>query len=431
MSTNNEFVIRLRDAKTQWARFCLCDFHVHSPASYDVRKPSRFDKLNSDEQKMLKDISDPNDSTDLAKHEQDVISAYPPEKYYELLVSRKSEIAADLGLSEAEDWGIIAITDHNVCEYSSKVSAQAWSNKDANRLIVLPAVELDVTFPVEGIEDSISIHLLVLFQPCTSDSDIRIAIHDASGVDWKPGDKSLSVSKLDTFVSSLRNSTSYPAICIAAHVSSSKGVQAETKKKLLSSTEAEIAALESSKSAEDADNEKIEGQLEQLKTTVQTEISINVLKVIGACGFDALQVRNAEDEKHYRSLHRFRDELGRAVPIVCSDAHTSSKVFDAGNGMVPHLKICCIPKSETDWFHEIRNAIRCGETRFTDIAPGRVSNWIEGIEVIPDAEDAVDFWPSPSDKGFILPLSRNLNCLIGGRGSGKSAVIEALAVCRT
>jgi ABC-type lipoprotein export system ATPase subunit len=426
MSTNKEFAKKLRDAKTQWARFCLCDFHVHSPASYDVRRPGRFEELKPDEQEMLKDVPVPNNSTDLAAHEKAVISAYPPKKFYDFLVVRKNKIATDLGLSDAEDWGIVAVTDHNVCEYSSKVSVQAWNNKDTNRLIVLPAVELDVSFPVNGIDDCVSIHLLVLFQPCTSDSDIRIAIHDASGVNWKAGDKSLTVSNLDTFVSTLRNSSAYPAICIAAHVSSSKGVQAETKKKLLSSTEAEIAALESSKSAVDADNEKIEEQLNHLKTTVQTEIPVNVLKLIGACGFDALQVVNTEDEKHYRSLHRFRDELGRAVPIVCSDAHTSLNVFDAGNGMVPHLKICWIPSSETDWFNEIRNAIRCGETRFTDIAPGRVSNWIEGIEVIPDAEDAVDFWPSPSDEGLILPLSRNLNCLIGGRGSGKSAVIEAL-----
>jgi ABC-type lipoprotein export system ATPase subunit len=54
-----------------------------------------------------------------------------------------------------------------------------------------------------------------------------------------------------------------------------------------------------------------------------------------------------------------------------------------------------------------------------------VSKWIEGIEVIPDAAGAANFWPTASNS-FDLPFSRNLNCIIGGRGSGKSSVIEAI-----
>jgi hypothetical protein len=52
------------------------------------------------------------------------------------------------------------------------------------------------------------------------------------------------------------------------------------------------------------------------------------------------------------------------------------------------------------------------------------------LEITPDAQNAAQFWPfadAAGRKSFVLPLSRNLNCLVGGRGSGKSAAIEAIA----
>ncbi len=423
MSTNADFVKKLRDAKTQWARFCLCDFHVHSPASYDVRKPGLYEQLSAAEQEMLKDIAIPNASTDLVAHEQAVLAAYPVAEFYSRLVARRNEIATQLGLSEAEDWAIVAITDHNVCEYSAKVSEMAWNERINNRLIVMPAIELDIIFPVDGAEGNASIHLLTIFTPCTTAADIRVAIHDASGgIDWKPGNKSLTIQSLPEFVQKLRRNTTCPAICVAAHVSSSKGVQSETKNKLLSYVDAEIVALESSKLTEGANKQEIQKQIEYIK---ENKVALEVLKIIGECGFDALQVSNVTDEKHYRRLHRFKQEHGRSTPIVCSDAHVSSDVFNAGDNAVPHLKVCRTPNTQPEWMNEIRKAIRCGETRFTHIAPGNVSKWIEGIEVIPDAEGAANFWPTASNS-FDLPFSRNLNCIIGGRGSGKSSVIEAI-----
>lgn len=84
-------------------------------------------------------------------------------------------------------------------------------------------------------------------------------------------------------------------------------------------------------------------------------------------------------------------------------------------------------------FAAIRHALRLGETRFSYVPPSSPQYWIAGIEIIQDAQNASSFWPFESHaqegqtKSFILPLSRNLNCLIGGRGSGKSAALEAIA----
>src|SRR5690606_21100454 len=100
------------------------------------------------------------------------------------------------------------------------------------------------------------------------------------------------------------------------------------------------------------------------------------------------------------------------------------------------LKLSGMSSSMTpkNLFNEIREkGLRYADTRFSYASPGYVSKWITGVEIVPDAADAESFWPfapddaNAGDKSFALPLSRNLNCLIGGRGSGKSAALEAIA----
>lgn len=100
---------------------------------------------------------------------------------------------------------------------------------------------------------------------------------------------------------------------------------------------------------------------------------------------------------------------------------------------IPYLKLpvqSTNPKPE-EIASQIRHAIRYGETRFSYSTPGQVRRWISGLEITPEAQNSAKFWPFSSEGGkrasFVLPLSRNLNCFIGGRGSGKSAAIEALA----
>jgi ABC-type lipoprotein export system ATPase subunit len=117
---------------------------------------------------------------------------------------------------------------------------------------------------------------------------------------------------------------------------------------------------------------------------------------------------------------------------VASDAHRVAEVF-ACEGNMPYLKlpIQSTTASPEQTLAHLRHAIRYGETRFSYSTPGQVTRWISGLEITPDAADASRFWPFHSDaakrESFVLPLSRNLNCLVGGRGSGKSAAIEAIA----
>jgi len=406
------------------ARFLLCDFHVHSPASHDVVSNPDLGDIEKEKLKAFLGIS----PSDWAKHQQEVLAAFPPSEYLSQLILQRDNVVSKLGIEEYNKWAVVAITDHNVCTYATELAKIAWTNRTTNKLFVLPGIELDVVFPVSK-SDTAAIHLLCIFSPSVTASDIRKAIGDASDEDWKEGDGSLTVKSLHLFVNNLRVHKNYPAMVIAAHIATSKGIQREVKKRLLSVKEVEAAHIEAEIAGTTNQSEKrqLEKQLIQLKLDV-ADIHVDVLKTIGQCGFDALQVSSESDEKHYRRLHRFREKHGRAVPVVSSDAHSLDRIFHVIDGLYPQLKLSNNFKklNENQFLTEVRDhAIRCGETRFNHTYAGEVTHWIEGIEVIMDSEFAAKFWPDQN--GLVLPFSRNLNCLIGGRGSGKSAIIEALS----
>lgn len=421
--TNKELSDQLRGKRS--AQFMLCDFHVHSPASYDVvTRP----ELNAIEKAKLGAFLG-TEPKNWADHQTSVISAFQPSEYLSHLIQRRDEVVNKLGMTEYNKWAVLAITDHNVCKYSTELAKLAWNDRKKSKLFILPGIELDVEFPLAGSGSNTSIHVLCIFRPGIDEGDIRIAIHDASSIDWKEGNSNLTVPSLEDFVKKLRYHPKYPAMVIAAHVATSKGVQKEVTNGLLSTQEAEIAHLEAelANTSNPKEVQQLTGQLEALKSGIP-EIHIETLRTIGRCGFDALQVSNRGDEKHYRRLHRYRVEHGRAVPLISSDAHSLSHIFHVKGEAYPQLKLSnkFIELDETQFFTEVRDhAVRYGETRFNYSYSGEVTHWIEGIEVLPEAEDASNFWPNTD--GLLLPFSRNLNCLIGGRGSGKSAVIEALA----
>lgn len=429
MDSNTAFQQRLQAGQAQ---FFLADLHVHSPASPCFG--------NGEASPLAKEI---------AEHEQRVLDSYPVGTFYDELVRHRNATIQDEHLPAREDWAVIAITDHNVCTYACRLSQHAWEadRLRANRLILLPGMELSVDFRVAGTQQCASAHLLLIFHPLAEPQQVYAAIRETSGVAWEFGD-TLAVDDLPTFVSGIRRHHDHPAICIAAHVGSSKGVREEAKNCVLSHLDAEISRLEGELSASGTpDRQKLESQLASFKSrrSDSAQVSLEVLHLIGLCGFDALQTRGPRDETYYRRLHRFRAEQGRSVSVVCSDAHTVGDVFyytDPADGtkLIPFAKLSGLTSSVSpeSLFTEIRDKALCfGETRTTCLSPGSVTTWIEGIEIAIDAKDSTGFWPFSNDGDvspqgvragrFTIGLSRNLNCVIGGRGSGKSALIEAIA----
>lgn len=434
MRTNQEFAKALQAPRS---RFYLCDFHVHSPGSADTRVGERFAALSPDERAWSPELKAV--PADLAAYEKTIISRCPVAQFYDQLLAHRDRLARSQGVGEERDWAIVAITDHNVAEYSAQLSDYAWSKRKQDRLLILPGIELEVKFPVGSPESAeCTIHLLCIFAPTTSASDIRIAITDAGATSsWSFG-ASLRVRSLERFVHALRRHDSYPAMCIAAHVGSSKGMHSEVRLALLNDLDAAIARTQGElSSGENPDSVLLNNRLAALKQRqgdAQT-IHDDVLREIGICGFDALQVRTKQDEKHYCRLHRFKQDDGRAVTITCSDAHAVAHAFtsDISHSFIKLPRICS-SMSAQEVFLEIRDkGLRYADTRFAYEAPGGVTTWISGLEIVPDASTAESFWPFAEHaslsggRSFTLPLSRNLNCLIGGRGSGKSAALEAIA----
>jgi energy-coupling factor transporter ATP-binding protein EcfA2 len=365
--------------------------------------------------------------------------------FYQALKTRRDEVVHAEGIEESDNWSIVGVTDHNCAHFSAALSKLAWESKSTNRLIVLPGLELDVSFDVPGATDKCHVHILCLFEACTKASDIRVAINECKDPNtnaWSFGE-GIRVSELPDFVGQLRSHSTYPAICVAAHVWSSKGVNKEISKTIFESVDARVARLEGELARATVDG--AEAEIRELTESLaaanaqgeqKDETYAKTLRLIGTCGFDALQVRDRSHETHYRRLHRFRQEQGRSVPIICSDAHSPDRVFDCF-GEVPYAKVSSQSLAAThprELFDELRNRVlRFGETRTTYTAPGSVNQWIDGIEITPDSKDARRFWRTGEDVNagesgsYIFSLSRNLNCLVGGRGSGKSAVVEALA----
>jgi len=420
-----------RSLRSNRARYYLADFHVHGPGSYDLSSDDRLAQLSEEDRVLINSIPS---GLPLRDHEQAALTKFPPATFLQRLISRRDCVLESLGTEEREDWAFVAVTDHNVCEYACALGKLAWEARTESRLVVLPGIELSATYPLPD-GGSAAAHLICVFAPGIDASSIRLAITQANGNgNWEFGG-TIQLNSLPDFVLKLRAATSsYPAICIAAHVGSSSGVQSETRNAILSRREAAISRIRGElamglyPACED-----LERQLSALENEEVNgdAVASEVLTLVGNCGFDALQVRDRRDEVHYRRLHRFREDCGRAVPIVCSDAHGAQDAFSATGG-VPFLKLSGIGGSMLpDELHsEIRRALRFGETRFSSSAPETPTYWLSGLRISPDSPDSSAFWPFTPTEGvhcLTLPLSRNLNCFIGGRGSGKSATLEAIA----
>ncbi|MHC5055417.1 MAG: AAA family ATPase [Planctomycetota bacterium] len=466
MLGNSEFLKVLGRARAKRARYFLCDLHVHTLASKDSCEGERYEKLSIEEKELVPDVSG-----DALAHQNALEKSGAVEIYYDLLVKRRDEVPALHALDEESDWAIVALTDHNTVGFASRVASHACvsGRLKKNRLVVLPGIELDVSYPVPHVENPVRAHIVLIYKPSTEVEHVYESIRSASGsTTWEFGHDDLTVDSLPNFVQGVRSSPANPAICVAAHVGSSRGVQGATKDELLKNAlgtrEAEISriggalllAAEEGSDAESAHSrEELEALLarlreERAKGSVVDEAQLKILELLGKCGFDALQVAHRSDERHYRRLHRFREGHGRAVPIVCSDAHSVGEVFvvegtadpevsGAPSGCsTPYLKLPGLSSAVTpdQMLTMVRDALRFGETRFSFAPPERPSMWIEGLMVSPQAEEgASSFWaragsgstePDGDAPPFFLPFSPNLNCLVGGRGSGKSAVMEAI-----
>jgi hypothetical protein len=153
MGTNLDLHKKLRAPR---ARFYLADFHVHSPASADVRLSPHYGQLSESARSILDSVPESLASNPI-EYESAVISAFPPSEFLKELISRRDSVLEGLDSDSSEAWAIVAITDHNICKYSCDTASLAWTQLSENRIIVLPGMELSVTYPVPpGVGDGVT-----------------------------------------------------------------------------------------------------------------------------------------------------------------------------------------------------------------------------------------------------------------------------------
>lgn len=199
MITNAELLQVLKSAPR--ARFYVCDLHVHSPASPDVRCGERFKFLSQKEKELIGKVSE-GSAKQPTYYEDQVLSEFPVSSYLQFLVDQRNKLVEKENIPPGEDWAFVAITDHNICRYSCELSNHAWTKRNDFRIVVLPGIELDVSFPVSE-EKKTEAHIILVFSPGTQPDDIRVAIRDRTVNNWAFG-QTAEVNSLPEFICGLR-----------------------------------------------------------------------------------------------------------------------------------------------------------------------------------------------------------------------------------
>jgi energy-coupling factor transporter ATP-binding protein EcfA2 len=262
---------------------------------------------------------------------------------------------------------ILAITDHNTAVNAREAATQTTGGD----LLVLPGIEISTA---DG-------HLLGIFDPAAVDElesfsrpeNLRLQSVDAAGAQRSRRSMAELIDEVGA----------RGGIAIAAHIDSTDGLLSRANSASLADilTAPSLAGLEITKPE---------------SVTIFTRDDSNV-------------VRKSLWTSRLKSLGSGPAALARTMS---SDAHTPAKVgIDAANRVLTRLKVDDLS------FAAVRSALmlypnaRCKlEASLEAQYPRLVSARFEGGFV----------------DGLSIEFSPNLNCLIGGRGSGKSTILESV-----
>lgn len=301
---------------------------------------------------------------------------------------------------------IVAITDHNKCRTACEAASRAPAD-----VLVLPGVEVSIQCAELTPE---CIHLVAIFPPAMASEDIDKVFADSGMPVYDRRDASAKVTRLRVG-DLLERIHSIGGIRIAAHVNLEGGIREYVRATSIESLtlRREIARL-ANIPARSADQER---RLEELQTRhrqVDTGLQEQYLRFLSEAKFEAVEIQKPDDVRHYSAVHC--SPLG-IKPIACllsSDAHCPR---DTGmRGHTTYLKMGELS------FEGIRRALLDPATRIRfeeERVPGPI---IRGIQFRgPGGGEGGGFF-----EGETVAFSDDLTCVIGGRGSGKSALIEAL-----
>lgn len=280
---------------------------------------------------------------------------------------------------------VVAITDH--MRYSFGLKLSEYVNKNNLRILILPGVEINIKLDQPLIKE-FRIHALAIFPPNIGDKIERIFPSTIEAESKRTGKEEISCNKIEDVVSKIRENG---GICVAAHIYNPSGMRyAYTK-----SAELILEPLDKSDKQEKDDFYKKVGD------AVKNELY----------KFDGLQVKTTTESMH------FGNSAGDlSIPLILgSDAHHINKI---GND----TSISFIKMGRLD-FECLKEAFKFPDTRvrFKSNIEECVPPRILGVRITGKANNDRAFF-----KNLTVGMSDNLTCIIGPRGCGKSALIDAV-----
>ncbi len=283
---------------------------------------------------------------------------------------------------------LATITDH--MRYSFGVQCAIFSRNvtASNKVTVLPGIELSIKISVPTISDY-RIHVIGVFPEHASGTIERIFEgQTVPAEDERKGNECLSFENLKTIVEMIHKNG---GIAIAAHIYGPNGAR------LMYTSKAKLI-LESLKQDETDAYSKMYAKVgDELKESLYV--------------FDALQVRATTDPIH------FSDADGNLyiALVLGSDTHKPS--------LIGKEKSLTWVKMEEPSFEGLTKALQFPDTRirFRANLPDSKPPRLLGIRITGAENNEYAFF-----KKLLLGFSDNLTVIVGPRGSGKSAIIDAL-----
>ena len=280
---------------------------------------------------------------------------------------------------------MISVTDHMKCRLACKLSESTISGG----VCILPGMEINFRLPTPL--HTSKLHLLVIFpEKCSHEQICKILPPKMADEKNRKGSEEIE-GNISDFVKMVHECG---GLCIAAHIDSNNGIR-HTFRQLGHNGIVFYA----------------EGQ--SLTPERERRISEQFKDWLLLSGIDAIEVAKDQDKEHYSWMSELEGQRKTVAVLLKGDRHRIEEIEDEDS--VNHIKMTAI------CHNDLQQALRFPDTRirFPKDVPKPPSSKLLGMEIV-----------SAGEEGFFQELkvafSDNLTCLIGPRGSGKSAIIEAI-----
>ena len=280
---------------------------------------------------------------------------------------------------------IVAVTDH--MKYSFSLKCVDYAKRNMPEMLFLPGIELNVKIKQPLIE-GLRIHIVAIFPPDIGEGIERIFPKGFNNESKRKPDDEI---ECDNIVGIVKIIEDEKGIALAAHIYNEGGaryIYTKTAKLLL---------------------EPLEGSGDIKKDEFYKKVCEGLKDELYK--FTCLQVKKTTEPVH------FKDENGelRIPLIVASDAHHPKNIGKPED--ITHIKMGKLDYSS------LKEALKFPDTRirFYDNLPEAKPPRLIGIKIFGNKQNENAFF-----KNTILGFSDNLTCMIGPRGSGKSAMIDSI-----